>query len=56
MLTQFDSYVAEAHIVHWDMKYGSFITATKHNDGLHVLGILIEVFQHFLILLIIFQI
>lgn len=36
-------YVAEVHIVHWDTKYGNFVNATKHNDGLAVLGVLVEV-------------
>nr|CAH0111982.1 unnamed protein product [Daphnia galeata] len=35
-------YAAEVHIVHWNLKYGTFVNATKHNDGLAVLGVLIE--------------
>ena len=36
-------YAAEVHIVHWNLKYGNFANATKHNDGLAVLGVLIGV-------------
>ncbi|XP_046449504.1 putative carbonic anhydrase 3 [Daphnia pulex] len=35
-------YAGEVHIVHWNKKYGNFVNATKHNDGLAVLGILID--------------
>ena len=36
------SFVGELHIVHYNSKYGSFAEATRHSDGLAVLGILIE--------------
>jgi carbonic anhydrase len=36
------SYFGELHIVHYNTKYTSFAEATKHSDGLAVLGILIE--------------
>jgi carbonic anhydrase len=39
---QFRSYPAELHIVHYNTKYRSFPDATSHNDGLAVLGILME--------------
>lgn len=35
-------YPGELHIVHYNAKYGSFEEATKYEDGLAVLGILIE--------------
>ncbi|XP_046648360.1 carbonic anhydrase 2-like [Daphnia pulicaria] len=37
------SYPAELHLVHYNTKYGSFAEATKHSDGLAVLGIFISV-------------
>ena len=41
-LINFRSYAAELHIVHYAQKYGTIAEATKHKDGLAVLGILIE--------------
>ncbi|XP_046449761.1 carbonic anhydrase 2-like isoform X3 [Daphnia pulex] len=35
-------YSAELHLVHYNTKYGSFSEATKYDDGLAVLGVLIK--------------
>jgi carbonic anhydrase len=36
-------YPLEIHIIHWNMKYGSFAEAIKYSDGLAVLGFFYEV-------------
>ncbi|XP_046637017.1 carbonic anhydrase 2-like [Daphnia pulicaria] len=36
-------YSAELHLVHYNTKYGSFSEATKYDEGLAVLGVLIKV-------------
>lgn len=37
------SFGAELHLVHWNVKYGNFSTASRRADGLAVIGVLIEV-------------
>lgn len=37
------SYPAELHLVHYNTKYGTLTEATKHSDGLAVLGIFLSV-------------
>ncbi len=39
----YQRYSAELHLVHYNTKYGSFSEATKYDDGLAVLGVLIKV-------------
>lgn len=36
-------YAAELHLVHYKKNYGTFAEATTHDDGLAVLGVLIQV-------------
>ena len=36
-------YPAELHMVHYNTKYGGFTEATAFQDGLAVLGVMIEV-------------
>lgn len=37
------SYPAELHMVHYNVKYGSFAEASKYSDGVAVLGIFLKV-------------
>ena len=37
------SYPLEMHLVHFNMKYGNLSEAVKHEDGLAVVGIFVEV-------------
>lgn len=44
----------ELHLVHFNLKYGTFGEAAKHMDGLAVVSILVEVFIYKFVVSILF--